>query len=452
MGGRTWTADARVLRTYSKSFLNPWNEPRTLYSTLNVGDFASHVAAGGEQLGGISSASRSRLVKPRLGQRGPKVLLPLPYSVTIERFRTAPYEIRGPGDTMNFNTAVSAPHDWDTGHIAPDPDEELKAIAKLRKGAYGSGWNAAIMAVEAPKAIEMIGSSALRVRRGLLCAALGDWRGIIKNLATPTAAHASTGRTPKIGGSRGKRAAQQRWEDSVKQSTIGFNEGRKTLSSLWLEIQYGWKPLLKDIEDGAMYLSEALTGNQQRTRPIVGARTYERKSSVTYPGTYAYYRDRTTVTTIKYTVTGARNIQSPFIPNIYTVAGAAWERLPYSFVCDWVVPVGLLLDALRTAADIEGTIVRSLHQETTWSGLTTDPIYGRALIPLDPGITPFHRRVSFSRTVSTEISPPLPVGSLSPDSIFASGIRAANAVALLQNLRFRPGDRSGIKKLLDGTP
>lgn len=359
--------------------------------------------------GADSSASELELRVPK----GPKhfhsarrslkrQLPPHPYTKEVQTTFKGYFKVQMPGYQVN---EAGLPDPWNFGHVPLEPQDHYKVIEKLRTQVYGTGFHPGVFAAEAPKALDMIASSALRLRRGLLCAALGDWRGIIKNF----------------------------------------------FSTLWLEIQYGWKPLIKDIEDGAGYLAFAMNNGNVPQKKVSASREITRTES--FENQKFGPTTKTTVSKIRYTITGLR-IESPFIPSLESTAGIAWERLPYSFVCDWAVPIGDYLQALRTAHDLQGDVVCTVTQETDFGEwrVSSPAQFAETVVGFGGDARAYVNLFNITRTVGSEIYPPTPVGDLSPSSIFKSWTRAGNAIALLTNLRFHEGDRVGIKKLLQATP
>lgn len=416
--------DGSVYVLYSKQVTNPWNETFYIYQNLLTGPFWSKTANGADQSEGVKNAPRTR--SPKQAKPAKKKLTPHPYSCVITRINYSPWEVVYRQN--NFDCTLMLPDVTESGHIPIPAEWDYAVLAKLRRKAYGSGFNPGVFAAEMPEACRMIGDSALRLRRGLLCAALADWRGVIKNLKTPTGVSASA------------------WDNRVREATIGYNEGRKTLSGLWLEIQYGWKPLVSDLENAAKYVAEAL--NSPVNRNSVRAKKSFESTSEFFPAySKACLTQRTTKTTIGYIIESLR--QSPvWEPSLASVASVAWERLPYSFVCDWVAPISSYLEALRTASDLQGTVIKTVFQESTWTVPRAGP--STSCRPLGD-VQPKYQLVTLTRTVTSEISPPLPVDESLADT-FSSTTRALNALALLQNLTFKEGDRFGLSKLLQATP
>lgn len=377
---------------------------------------------------GPDSPKEKRLSSPR-GAANPakaKYALrgrPNPYSKTVIETDYA-FIVWRRSNGGSTKTGTSNEYGYTDTHCRFDESQEYKLIAKLRRKVYGSGFHPGIFAAEMPEALRMITSSATRLRLGLLSAAIGDWRGIIRNLGYP------------------------RDYRRIRRAFLSFRAGRMTLSQFWLELQYGWLPLLGDLENATAYLAEAISGGAAKhSRRVAATRSWAATEYGT-PGGLAYWGRKVTTFQLRYVITDLEADSHFSFPSLASVASVAWEKLPYSFVFDWVAPISDYLAALRTAADIRGVVVRSLKRTTVWDQWTPRPDND---FPAWYNFSQYNERrtmMSFDRSVSSEINPPTPLGDLSSSSIFSSWTRAANAVALLQNLRFRPGDRTGILKLL----
>jgi len=117
----------------------------------------------------------------------------------------------------------------------------------------------------------------------------------------------------------------------------------KAVANGWLELQYGWRPLLNDIFGAAELL--ALSNLDKLIRGRVSAlHTVQRSFLFTsLDGNVP----RTELTTVEYTrkyvcYFSARNelLSGLASMGITNPALIAWELLPYSFVADWFIPIG----------------------------------------------------------------------------------------------------------------
>lgn len=391
-----------------------------------------------EQRRAILARNRQRDLDSKKRKKIKLVRRPNAYTKTIVDSTSSGFILyRKTGGFMS--TGVGSVYGWTDAPCAYDVTQEYKLIAKLRRKVYGSGFHPGIFLAEMPKALTMIASTAVRVRQALLHAALMDWRGIVRNLF-PNASN-----TGPAGFTRKGDPLYNEYRAYLR-----FKEGRIGLSEFWLELQYGWRPLLGDMESGAAYVAEALSGGAtsysnrvKGVREWVQVENSPQKRNIYWARKYTKFK-------LVYTITDM-SASPPGVPSLAATAGVAWELLPYSFVCDWVVPISSYLDALRTASDLRGKVVRSLLSQTVYFDLTYNTaalvdfrIPGAPMLDCGNSL----ELVKFDRTVSQEINPPVPAGDMSLSSVFKVWERAVNAVALLKDLRFNEGDRIGLKKLL----
>lgn len=130
-----------------------------------------------------------------------------------------------------------------------------------------------------------------------------------------------------------------------------FRPGKKgSITDMWLELQYGWKPLLSDVHGAVEELNRKDRADPGRYYITVRASQTEHLNT-TYsrtPGTWMTGFSKTT-----HGVRVKLDYQE-YCPEFETLdrigiadpASLAWELLPWSFVADWFVPVGAYLGAV----------------------------------------------------------------------------------------------------------
>lgn len=197
----------------------------------------------------------------------------------------------------------------------------------------------------------------------------------------------------------------------------------KTIGGAWLELQYGWKPLVNDMYDGAQFLSHHMRG------PIT--LRFQARRSASKP------RDRIVGDRIQPSFTRRRirkqiiaYISEKNLPSGLSLLNPAtilWEKLPWSFVIDWALPIGSYLQARGAASALVGTFVTTISDHIHWSGQMPADKWITKVYP--PPIAWRHDERTISRTVSSSLNVPLP--ELKPLSKVASWAHAENALALL---------------------
>lgn len=137
----------------------------------------------------------------------------------------------------------------------------------------------------------------------------------------------------------------------------GFIRGKpsraKDLAENWLELQYGWKPLLNDIH-GAFATLEVFGLSRNIVHQVTASGTARSVTANSvnsllgagYPQLVHRIDQKTRVKyTINYEIESALKTylgQTGFTNPV----NLAWELLPFSFVADWFVPVGSFLQTL----------------------------------------------------------------------------------------------------------
>lgn len=122
----------------------------------------------------------------------------------------------------------------------------------------------------------------------------------------------------------------------------------------WLELQYGWNPLLADVKDGARVIAQRLTDNSGR-RHVTSRKTESSSRSVSgdalttrgdvYPAVTALSERYSSVVRFDFAI-GNSSLYAAGQLNLDNPADLAWNLLPFSFVVDWFFPVDSFLTAL----------------------------------------------------------------------------------------------------------
>jgi hypothetical protein len=134
----------------------------------------------------------------------------------------------------------------------------------------------------------------------------------------------------------------------------------KAVGNAWLELQYGWKPLLSDVYGATEAIAKANnpSGNQNKIfKKVTGrsTRKVEPFIKTNYPigsGDIGYsYSVATGICMVSCRVGITYTKTSPAVSNLASLgitnpALLAWELLPYSFVADWFFPIGDYLGGL----------------------------------------------------------------------------------------------------------
>lgn len=122
-------------------------------------------------------------------------------------------------------------------------------------------------------------------------------------------------------------------------------------SDLLLQFKYGWQPLMGDIFGLAELLKE-----QVKPALLLSASAKSQRQSIGMRAVNADYADgkgyRQAYTKLYGRVANknARLIERAGLSNPLSLA---WELVPFSFVTDWFVPIGPVLDAMQAPAGVD---------------------------------------------------------------------------------------------------
>jgi len=144
--------------------------------------------------------------------------------------------------------------------------------------------------------------------------------------------------------------------------------------SAWMELRYGWRILLYDIEDIKNLISSLRDARRDFYKERVGDSFTDSVSGTSYKNYSIFW---TQVDTLREVNVGVRgSIVSDFVPDhiIANLPITAWELTKLSFVLDWFYNVGQALQALSFATFSPNyTAAYGVHVEITRS--TSNPQY-----------------------------------------------------------------------------
>jgi hypothetical protein len=194
------------------------------------------------------------------------------------------------------------------------------------------------------------------------------------------------------------------------------------VANRWLQYQYGLKPLMSDIYGSA----EALATKIRDGFPMYVRSSDEDKAEGTeilldrdsLPYSASYERTRKMKAVARYVIRDAALKQLSQI-GISNPALLAWELFPYSFVIDWVFPVGNFLSSIDS---LNGTSNLVVNRSTRETYKMTSVIVGAKSVYFSD---------SRNRAVATT-NLAMPSLSYQPSSSLSA---VANGLALLRQLR-----------------
>lgn len=133
----------------------------------------------------------------------------------------------------------------------------------------------------------------------------------------------------------------------------GVSHASREIGERWLELQYGWKPLLSDVYGSMVALHNADMDNPNRYYVSVKGNASEKISfPVDDPNYNGGYHVRGYCSgSIRAFVRGDYKLDNPVLAQASSLGltnplAIAWELTPWSFVADWFLPVGNYLNNL----------------------------------------------------------------------------------------------------------
>lgn len=387
---KTWAGDDRLATVHAR-FPRPTPVFRTFYCDAATGRIVPSDSPRAVKVQRSSPKFDERAVATAAGLEPHaysmrREIATMPLGAYLEKNQDGTYEQRredpSSGYFMNFN------------HAEPDPSRvwELRAkiIGDLYNQVAGSGFNATVFASQTAQTFRGIADAAETLVSSLKQLKRGNFYGAAKRLL----------------GS----------DDRI----LRRHPTAKDVSGRWLELQYGWLPLLSDIKESGELLAHNLD-NAFDKGAIIRVRKQFRQVE---PASASWVKGSRTV---KYSVNcSARLIplSKPQLLGLMDPLSVVWENVPYSFVVDWFYPVGDYLQALNQSHALSGTfvtseLIRSENTYESYSGTSWKFVPFGACSSL---ITTLTRSVSQDLQIGI---PPLHLGGIT------SLKRAANAASLL---------------------
>lgn len=297
-------------------------------------------------------------------------------------------------------------------------NDQNKLINKLWSRMKGSDFDAGAFLGESRQALSMIGDTAIRVAKSVWHIRRGDVPGALRTLVEGTS-----------------RAPLQQRKVSHLTRHPNLRSDAKAQADLFLEMQFGWLPLLKDVEAASEMLAHHLELPAQKVyRVMVESKSKTPFNNGGYEG-IDFVIERFHTRHLKAIVSEA---DPPSMLEKLGLADpllVAWNAAPFSFLADWILPVGQALEARAAASAIKGTFVTSDKRMTIIAP-------GKGVYWKFPPIVGGHERnIDFDRTISTNLVAVLP--SFQPLNKVLSVVHVLDSIALMTQILTKPSASDG---------
>lgn len=266
----------------------------------------------------------------------------------------------------------------------PNPwkvNDDLELLGRLVSKIIGHAFNAAVAAAEGSQTLDLIAKRTGTLRKAVTAVEKRNFLGASRYL---------------------------KYQPKRKMS--------KDVSKNWLEYQYGWMPLVNDIYEASVALEQVILRKFTQSYRARLTRT-SGPSQAGWVGSRSVSKQ--VICRFSQDLSQAAKL------GLLNPEQVLWEKVPYSFIADWVSPIGQFLEVCGVLRQISAPHFTS----TTFdSDIVTDlrSIPGRLVVLEGPLSV---RNYSVARTISTSIRVPRPQVRALKD--IPSWSRAANAVALL---------------------
>jgi hypothetical protein len=149
------------------------------------------------------------------------------------------------------------------------------------------------------------------------------------------------------------------------------------ISGRWLELQYGWLPLVSDSYAAAKAYESITNGprTSQFSASLVKSQKYNYTTSPTIMSATQSFELRR-----KYTFELREEMSIQRQLGLYDPLSIAWEIVPWSFVVDWFVPIGTYLENLNQIPLLNGRWMVS-QAKGTKGGVEFEWLGGPSLYP-----------------------------------------------------------------------
>lgn len=302
-----------------------------------------------------------------------------------------------------------------------DSNDYNRLLGKLWARVKGSDFNAAIALGESHQTLALVADSAIRIAKCYFHIRKGDASGGLRSLIE------GTSRAPLM----------KRFNPSMTKTLYpNLSADVNSQARLLLEIQYGWRPLVNDVYSAAEMLAQELSVPRSNivrvgikrggpTKRVVSGNFWDSNfnsfgpGGCEFPGVYKHeWR-------IKAIFSESDLPSLPARLGLTNPEQVLYELVPFSFLADWIIPIGPALEARAAATNLSGQFVITNFLLRSESGATG--FWGNLAETLGSCPGSF-ARMSISREVTDHLTAMLP--KVKPLGKAFSMEHCINAVAL----------------------
>ncbi len=300
-------------------------------------------------------------------------------------------------------------------------NDTIKLNGKLSAKMKGHDFNAGIAIGEGRETIQLVSNTVKSLAKSVRDIKRGNVDGALRHL-TRAASGPGRNRPSKPTDSFSLSGLRSSVRKAGRQANGELHLG--DVSSTWLALQYGWKPLLQDIKNSAEAF-EAISA-PPRVNKIRVSHTIRKAGNPSASPSASVGTGKFTHTK-RYTVTISESLSVPRSLGLLDPLAVAWELVPFSFVADWFLPIGSYFEAVSGLPPHVDTVV-TLGEKIEKRGLLTPAsvLPNTGLCPI--GYYSKYHEVWVKRTPGYGVTTPPP--NLKSVSEAMSVPRLSNAIAL----------------------
>lgn len=257
-------------------------------------------------------------------------------------------------------------------------NDQVRLESKLTSAIRNSDFNLAVNLSQMRQTVDMATSNLTKLGRSILALKRGDFSTAARQL----------GANP-----RGTR---------LKPTDI---------SGRWLELQYGWLPLISDCYDSAKLFENISRGPRSKLIRVKIAKKSDCDGSLS-PDKYSWSYQQRLYRYLEYQM--YEEMSAVRQMGLLDPLSVIWENIPYSFVVDWFIPVGTYLDNLNVIPSLNGRFLTTTVRKCIGGGppRAVDPaeVSGRpARFIVNAAVhNDSHRLTTINRVFSATLFPTLP--------------------------------------------
>lgn len=258
----------------------------------------------------------------------------------------------------NMSPQLGVPYAGPTGF---SPESESRAMLQAQLALKGQKVSLGVAIAEAGKTASLVASTATRVARAFTAVRRGRLGEAANHLGVPL--HVSSFK-------KRRRGRNGRLYKGVRGTDPWAKKYRADIDN-WLELQYGWKPLLVDLHGAVQALAER--DYHEHLITAKGVCRIPSNSSIYTEGEYPCLLETTgwEGTFVRLDAC-LRDEQLDRVRNLglSNPLEIAWEVIPYSFIVDWFLPIGDAIQAMDYALGLtflSGSVTHRLDATTVTS-------------------------------------------------------------------------------------